>query len=185
MNSGLGGVYLAIVESNKLDERGRIGITISYSDRAGSYPAYITSFMAGNQHGALFLPEEKDQVLVAFVNGVPDAPVIIGSLWSQKGKPPESNADGKNDIKLIKTRAGNEIRITDKDGKEQIEIAGKEGTTRVALLIAKKTIEIMTVEKVLVRAKKVTLDGNVDVTGRLVVGSSSTTTIDGNRITGS
>ena len=64
MTGELGGVYLAIVDSNKLDERGRIGITIPHSERAGSYPAHIASFMAGDQRGALFLPEINDQVLV-------------------------------------------------------------------------------------------------------------------------
>lgn len=185
MTSSLGGVYLAVVESNQLDERGRIGITIPHSDRAGSYPAYIASFMAGDQRGALFLPEKKDQVLVAFVNGVSDAPVVIGSLWSRADKPPEANADGENNVKLIKTRAGNEIRITDTTGEEQIEISGKEGQTRVLLDITKKTIEITTDERVLAKAKKITLDGDVEVTGRLIVGSSSKTTIDGNQITGS
>lgn len=185
MNSSLGGVYLAIVESNKLDEQGRIGITIPHSDRAGSYPAYIASFLAGDQRGALFLPEIQDQVLVAFVNGVSDAPVVIGSLWSKVDKPPESNADGENDVKLIKTRAGNEIRITDKSSAEKIEIAGKEGKTRIVLDIANKTIEITTEEKVTAKAKKITLDSDVDISGKLVVGSSSKTTIDGNNITGS
>ena len=48
MTGELGGVYLAIVDSNKLDERGRIGITFPQSERAGSYPAHIASFMAGD-----------------------------------------------------------------------------------------------------------------------------------------
>jgi uncharacterized protein involved in type VI secretion and phage assembly len=185
MNGNLGGVYLAIVEDNRLDERGRVSITIPYSDHAASYPAYIASFMAGDQRGALFLPEKKDQVLVAFVNGVSDAPVIIGNLWSQTDKPPESNSDGENDVKLIKTRAGNQIRITDKNSAEKIEISGKEGKVRVVLDIANKTIEITTEEKVTAKAKKITLDGDVNISGKLIVGSSSKTTIDGNKITGS
>lgn len=133
MNSSLGGVYLAIVESNKLDEQGRIGITIPHSDRAGSYPAYIASFMAGDQRGALFLPEKRDQVLVAFVNGVSDAPVVIGCLWSRADKPPESNADGENDVKLIKTRSGHQVRLVDKNGEESIEIIDKTGNNRIRI----------------------------------------------------
>jgi uncharacterized protein involved in type VI secretion and phage assembly len=161
MNGMLGGVYLAIVEGNKLDERGRIGITIPHSDRAGSYSAQIASFMAGNGRGALFLPEKKDQVLVAFVNGVADAPVIIGSLWSRTDKPPEANSDGENDVKLIRTRGGNEIRITDKNGEETIEITAKKEVT--------------------IKAQKIVLDGIVEVVGT----TGSKTTINGNQITGS
>jgi uncharacterized protein involved in type VI secretion and phage assembly len=184
VTGALGGVYLAVVDSNKLDERGRIGITIPHSDRAGSYSAHVASFMAGDQRGALFLPETQDQVLVAFVNGVADAPVVIGSLWSREDKPPEANSDGENDIKLIRTRGGNEIRITDKDGAEKIEIAGKEAKTRVVLDMSAKTIEIVTDDKVTIKATKITMDGDVDVSGKLVVGSGSKTTIDGNTITG-
>lgn len=185
MTGELGGVYLAIVDSNKLDERGRIGITIPHSARAGSYPAHIASFMAGDQRGALFLPEKDDQVLVAFVNGMADAPVIIGSLWSSVDKPPDTNADGENNVKVIKTRAGNQIRITDKSGEEKIEITGKGAQTRLVLDVSAKTIEIVTDEKVTIKAKKIVLDGDVDVTKMLVVGTGSKTTIDGNQITGS
>ena len=185
MTGELGGAYLAIVDSNKLDERGRIGITIPHSERAGSYPAHIASFMAGDQRGALFLPEINDQVLVAFVNGMADAPVIIGSLWSSVDKPPEANADGENDVKVIKTRAGNEIRITDKNGKEKIEIAGKGAKTRLVLDVSAKTIEIVTDTMVTIKAEKIVLDGDVDVKKTLVVGTGSKTTINGNQITGS
>ena len=188
MTGELGGVYLAIVDSNKLDERGRIGITIPHSERAGSYPAHIASFMAGDQRGALFLPEKDDQVLVAFVNGMADAPVIIGSLWSSVDKPPEANADGDNDVKVIKTRAGNQIRITDKSGEEKIEIAGKDGNTRVVLDIAKKSIEITTDEtngNIMVKGKKITwMVKSISPRSSWWVPPAKTT-IDGNQITGS
>ena len=179
MNSELGGVYLAIVDSNKLDAEGRIGISIPHSDKAGSYPARIASLLAGDQRGVLFLPEKGDEVLVAFINGIPDAPVIIGSLWSRVDKPPSANTDGKNDVKLIKTRGGNEIRLTDTSNGEQIEISGKEGKTRVTLDVANEKIEI--------KASKITLSGDVDITKKLVVGvgAATKTTIDGNQITGS
>ncbi len=178
MNNIMSGVCVGTVKSNKLDAEGRIEITLEgVAGNAGPYPARIATLMAGNGYGTLFLPEENDQVLVAFVNGSINEPIVIGGVWSKVDKPPDANADGKNTTKLIKTRAGNEIRITDKNSAEKIEITGKEGKTRVVLDIANKTIEIMT--------EKITLNGNVDVTGKLVVGSSSKTTIDGNKITGS
>jgi len=185
MNGQLGGVYLAIVDSNKLDAEGRIGIAIPHSDRAGSYPARLASLMAGDQRGVLFVPEKGDEVLVAFVNGLPDVPVVIGGLWSRVDKPPEPNADGKNDVKLIKTRGGNEIRLTDRSGGERIEITGKGAKTRITLDIASDKIEITANGGVTIKGSKITLDGNVDITKTLVVGSKSKTTIDGNQITGS
>lgn len=185
MNGQLGGVYLAIVDSNKLDAEGRIGIAIPHSDKAGSYPARVSSLMAGDQRGVLFLPEKGDEVLVAFVNGLPDVPVVIGGLWSRVDKPPESNSNGKNDVKLIRTRGGNEIRMTDQSGGERIEITGNGGKTRVTLDIANEKIEIIANGGITLKSSKITLDGDVDVTKKLVVGTSSKTTIDGNQITGS
>ncbi len=166
MSSNLGGVYLAIVENNQLDERGRISIAIPHSDRAGSYPAYIASFMAGDQRGALFLPEKNDQVLVAFVNGVSDAPVVIGSLWSQTDKPPESNADGENDVKLIKTRSGHQVRLIDKNGEEKIEIIDKTGNNTISIDSKNNAISLTCNGQISISGKSVDIrstNGNITI----------------------
>lgn len=168
MNSDLVGVHMAVVESNKLDNEGRIKISLQgIAGKASAYPARIASFLAGKDRGALFLPEIDDQVLVAFVNGSPDHPVVIGCLWSSKGKPPETNGDGENDVKLIRTRSGNEIRLTDTSGEEKIEILTPANG------------------KITIRGKQITLEGDVHVTGKLEVGNGPKTTINGNEITGS
>lgn len=167
MNKDMGGVYMATVESNKLDGEGRIEISLpGIAGKAGPYPARIASFMAGDKRGAVFLPEKNDQVLVAFVNGSPNDPVVIGCLWSSKDKPPETNADEQNDVKLIRTRSGNEIRLTDKGGEEKIEITSDNG-------------------KITIKGKQITLDGDVQITGKLEVGNGPKTTINGNEISGS
>ena len=173
MNTEPGSIHYAVVDDNQLDAEGRLKIIISSSSsKAGAYAARIGSLGAGNDRGALFLPDKGDQVLVAFVNGAPGEPVVIGGVWSRKSKPPAANSDNKNDVKVIKTRRGNLIRITDKEDDEKIEI----------ITTAKGTVTI--------QGKQITLDGDVSVTGnvsidgKLVVGKSSKTTIDGNKITG-
>jgi len=57
--------------------------------------------MAGKDRGIFFLPEVDDEVLVAFENGDINQPYVIGSLWNGVDVPPETNSDGKNDVKLI------------------------------------------------------------------------------------
>jgi len=49
------------------------------------------------------------------VDNVPTHPCIIGALWSGKAQPPQNNADGNNDWRVIKTRANTELNFFDGD----------------------------------------------------------------------
>lgn len=167
MNNIMHGVYAGIVKSNKLDGEGRIEISLEVvtGDATTTYFARVATLMAGPERGMQFLPEVDDQVLVAFEQGYIERPIIIGSLWNSKDKPPDVNQNGNNDLKLIKTRGGNEIRIIDKDGKESIEICSTNG-------------------KILIKGSLITLEGDVHITGTLEVGAGPKTVINKNEITG-
>lgn len=65
--------------------------------------ARLGSFYASNQVGAEFYPEINDEVVVAFMNGDPRFPVIVGSLYSKKNPPPIT-PEAKNNQKAIVTR---------------------------------------------------------------------------------
>jgi len=125
----IGGAAVAIVTNTKdPDGLGRIKVVYPWNKDSGeSYWARIMSFYAGDDRGALFLPEVDDEVLVIFEQGDMESPIIIGALWSSKSKPPETNDDGKNNIKKIKTRSGHEIVFDDSDTQEKIEIKSKSG----------------------------------------------------------
>src|SRR6185436_885476 len=79
---------------------------------------------------------------VATVHGSDVDWAVIGSMWSRNEKPPETNGDGKNDVKLIKTRGGNVIRLIDKDGDEGIEITDKTGKNKVSIQTKNKVVSI-------------------------------------------
>lgn len=89
--------------------------------------ARMASFMAGKERGAFFLPEVDDEVLVAFENGDVNKPFIIGALWNGKDAPPETNSDGKNNTRIIKSRSGHIIQLFDKSGEEKILIKSSKG----------------------------------------------------------
>lgn len=160
MRQDMGGVYIAVVRGNTLDSQGRIEVALEgVSDKAGSYPARLSTFMAGNGFGAQFLPEVGDQVLVAFVNGSPNEAVVIGSLWSSVDTPPEANDDGKNDIKVLRTRAGNTIRLIDRDGDEAIEVLDKAGNT-ITLSVSDKAITIEAASKLSLKAPTIHIEAS-------------------------
>lgn len=113
------GVVVGIVTENKDEEKmGRIKVTFPWrADESKSYWIRMSVPMAGKNRGTWFLPEIGDEVLVAFDRGDVDKPFVIGALWNGKDNPPEVNADGKNNIRKIRSRSGHEL-IFD-DNKEQ------------------------------------------------------------------
>lgn len=126
---GVNGVAVAIVTNNKDPEGlGRVKVHFPWlSDDHESDWVRVASFMAGGGRGGFFIPDVQDEVLVAFEHGDINRPIVIGSLWSVEDKSPEKNEDGRNNIKKIRTRSGNEIILDDSSGKERIEIHTKDG----------------------------------------------------------
>ena len=138
------GVAIAVVTNTKdPDDLGRVKVKLPWmSDEAESDWARVMSPMAGNQRGFYCLPEVDDEVLVAFEHGAPEAIYVLGALWNGKDKPPESNADGKNNVRTLKSRSGHVIRLTDTDGEEQIEIVDKSAKNSIVISTKDNTIDI-------------------------------------------
>ncbi|AKB18668.1 phage baseplate assembly protein V [Methanosarcina sp. WWM596] len=129
----LNGVACGIVTNNKdPDKLGRLKVKFPWlSDDNETDWVRMTTFMAGGGRGSFFLPEVGDEVLVAFENGNINRPYIIGALWNGVDKPIETNSDGKNNIRKIKSRSGHELIFNDEENKENVEIHTKAGHTIV------------------------------------------------------
>lgn len=143
-NKQVFGVVIALVTDNKdPEERGRIKIKFPWmGNEAGEAWARLATLMGGKDRGTVFYPEVEDEVLIAFEKGNLNYPYIIGALWNGKDKPPEKNSDGKNNVKMIKTRSGNTIKIDDTEGKEKIEIIDKSQENKICIDSSKKKISI-------------------------------------------
>ena len=61
----------------------------------------------------MFMPEVGDEVAVAFEDGDPERPVILGSMWNGVQQQPRAAFRGEdvsdNSVKRIMTRSGNRI----------------------------------------------------------------------------
>ncbi len=127
------GVMTAIVTNSKDPEKqGRVKVNFPWlAENSESDWIRVASFMGGSSRGSFFLPEVDDEVLIAFEHGEIDVPYVIGGLWSSKDKPPEENADGKNNIKQYKSRSGHTLTFNDNstESKELIEIKTNAGHT--------------------------------------------------------
>lgn len=117
-----------VTDNHDPENQGRVKIQFPWdNDSNESYWARIVTPMSGNSFGVNFLPEIEDEVLVCFLAGDIQKPVIIGSLWNKNLMPPYPNEDGENNIRAIKSRSGHEIIFDDSNSQEKIEIKSKSG----------------------------------------------------------
>ncbi len=161
-SSKIYGVITGIVTNNQdPDELGRVKIKIPrISGEDESNWARVISFMAGKDRGAFLLPEVDDEVLVAFECGNINMPYVIGSLWNGEDVPPETNSDGENNIRMIKSRSGHIIKLDDTDGEEKIEIVDKNENNMIIIDTKNEKISIKSNKDIEISAPngKITID---------------------------
>lgn len=128
------GVSVGVVAQNKDPEGlGRVKIQFPWRENPDeSHWARLAVPMAGKGRGIWFLPEVGDEVLVACDAEKIEHPYVLGALWNGKEPPPETNSDGKNDIRKIRSRSGHEI-IFDDGAQGRIDIHLKDNQRTVRL----------------------------------------------------
>jgi uncharacterized protein involved in type VI secretion and phage assembly len=188
------GVMIGVVTNNQDPEKmGRVKVKFPWlSDSDESDWARVAAPMAGKDRGAFFLPEVEDEVLVAFHHGDMRFPYVLGALWNGKDTPPADNGDGKNNLRIIKSRSGHVVKLNDEDGKETIEIIDKSQKNSIVIDTSKNTITITTDKDITLSASKGTItldaqnvqikssaDTKIQASGNLNAEGSGTTTIKG------
>ncbi len=129
--------------------------------------------IASSSSGTFFLPEVGDEVVVlrGDMTNV-DAMVVLGAVYNGKAKPKNPDADGKNAIKQILTKAGNELTFRDKSGAEGIDIVVAGQKVKITMdkkggsvvIETDKEITLKATNKVTVQSKEVTIKGDAKVT---------------------
>jgi len=114
------------------DKYGRIVVQF-YWDREGNADENSSCWIrvaqgwAGNQWGSIYTPRIGQEVVVTFLDGDPDRPLITGSVYNAGQMPPYAlpGEQTKSTVKSYSSKGGggfNEIRLEDKKGSEQIFI---------------------------------------------------------------
>ena len=125
------------------DKYGRVKVQF-YWDRQGKKDANsscwlrVGSSWAGKQWGFIQIPRIGQEVLVAFVEGNPDEPVIVGSVWNPETMPTYA-LPGNKTRSGVQTRSSlsgaaanyNEIRFEDKKGSEELYVHAEKDQNNV------------------------------------------------------
>lgn len=114
-----------------LDRFGRVCVQFWWNRQAAAGPdktlLRVAQQWAGKGWGTYFWPREGDEVLIDFIDGDPDAPIVVGSVYNGVNMPkydPKTQAT-RSGIRTRSSQGGsdansNELRFEDRIGSEQI-----------------------------------------------------------------
>jgi type VI secretion system secreted protein VgrG len=113
------------------DEFGRVKVQFHW-DREGQYDdksscwIRVSQIHAGKGWGYMDLPRIGEEVIVDFLEGNPDQPIIVGRVYNGDNRPPFELPAGKtrrgNSTKTYKGAGFNEMSMDDTPGKEQLRV---------------------------------------------------------------
>ena len=171
------------------DEYGRVKVQFHW-DREGEYNEKSSCWIrvshswAGGQYGYFSLPRVGQEVIVSFVEGDPDRPLITGRVYNADHLPPyplpEEKTKSTIKSKSYKGEGANEIRFEDDAGKEQLYIHAQKDLDIRVLNDCKTTVD--NIQHLIVKGDSNTKVGSSSVTvegdGAVKVGGQRSLTVE-------
>jgi type VI secretion system secreted protein VgrG len=114
------------------DKFGRVKVQFDWDrlgkrDEKASCWVRVAQVWAGKQWGAMHIPRIGHEVMVEFLDGDPDRPIVTGRVYNADNMPPYALPDNKTQsgIKSRSSKGGsasnfNELRFEDLKGKEEV-----------------------------------------------------------------
>lgn len=169
------GVVTGVVTNNKDDRKlGRVKVRFPWSaDEDETVWARVAVPLAGKERGSWLIPAVGDEVLVAFEQGDRRFPYVVGSLWSEKARPPKTGPEAGSEMTVLHSRSGHVVRLDDRKGQEKIEITDQSGKNSIVIDTKDNAITLTCQGDLTLESKggKVVLKGakGVDVTSKASV----------------
>jgi type VI secretion system secreted protein VgrG len=172
------------------DKYGRVKVQFNWDrigtdDLGSSCWLRVATHWAGQQWGAIHIPRVGQEVIVAFLEGDPDQPIIVGSVYNSLNMPPWTLPDNKTQSGIISrsTTGGsastyNQIQFEDKISSEQINVQAEKDLNTVVKNNEVRTVGSSTADD---GSRTTTIYNNETLT--VTQGNQSTTVNTGNQST--
>ena len=136
------GIQTAIVagpagEEIYTDEHGRVKVQFHWDregkrDEKSSCWIRVSQLWAGENWGAMYIPRIGHEVMVDFIEGDPDRPIVTGRVYHGTNKPPYTLPDEKTKSTIMSNtspggKTHNELLMEDKNGKTQVVLSNAYG----------------------------------------------------------
>jgi uncharacterized protein involved in type VI secretion and phage assembly len=206
-------IMIGVVTNNKDPEgMGRVRVTLPALSEVETFWAPVGIPSAGKERGVSMLPMPNDQVIVAFENGDPSYPFVIGALFSGKDLPGSELArdDGsfglrsdreaivhtKEDMTLHVDKGKLDIQVDNGDITETVKGSGGGYTGTFAgayrleaskgvTVDSKQAVTVQSNQSVTIKAPSITVDASASLTlkgGMIDLQASGVVTIAGSMI---
>lgn len=119
-----GAVTGLVKENYDKDHEGMVKVEYMLGENGKNVTGWVpvASPYALKESGLYLLPEVGAEVLITFLMGDRNRPVIIGSLWNKVNTLPKGAADKDNKNKVFRTKGGTLVTIKDEKDKETVEL---------------------------------------------------------------
>lgn len=191
-----GGImYGRVVNNWSSEDKGKLLVDLGVGEEGKTRTEWIPYVVpyAGKDYGFCMCPEVGTQVVVGFVSGDRNAPVVLGQVRDSSMDQPSETLDEKNDVKAIITRGGHKIVFSDKDDGKRIDVttagglqlslddkektivlSGKEGKNRLLIDDGKGEVSLIAEKKLTISVGGST---SLELTGTDMNASASKVTV--------
>ncbi|NKE19045.1 type VI secretion system Vgr family protein [Neoroseomonas oryzicola] len=155
------------------DKYGRVQVKFHWDrdNASASVWVRVSQGWAGAGFGQIHIPRVGEEVVVDFLEGDPDRPLITGRLYNSNNMPPYSLPANKTQYGIktnsVDASGSNELRFEDKGGSEQIYVHAQKDLDSV-------------VENNETRHVKVDRKTNIDANETSTIGGNKKTDVTGN-----
>jgi type VI secretion system secreted protein VgrG len=114
-----------------VDEYGRVLVRFPWdrAENGASCRVRVSQNWAGKTWGGMFFPHVDQEVLVSFLEGDPDCPIVAGRVYNALHMPPQ-NPVANATKSIIRDHGGNEIIMEGADGSQRISMYSPHGETK-------------------------------------------------------
>ncbi len=152
-----------VVDNNDPDKLGRVKVKFPWLEAEETIWVRVLTLHAGPERGWYAIPEVGDEVLVGYEFGSPGYPIVLGALYNKDSAPPGAAGTPENNVKMFLTKGGNEIRINDESGSEEIAITTRDGDNKVVLSMSGPSLTIESKGDISIKGANISLESDQDI----------------------
>ena len=178
----------------EVDKFGRVKVHFTWDRRGSSFEGKPTRFIrvsqgwAGQGYGFVMLPRVGDEVIVSYLEGDPDEPIIVGRVHNTVHTTPLNLSDpSEHTVSIWKSKSSpatpgsnedrfNLVRMQDKAGSEMLELRAQKDFKHETL--HDSTTKVGHDQSISVTGSQSTSAGSIAMTSGSTIGITATTSLN-------
>ena len=146
-----------VVDNRDPANLGRVKVHFFFNDQNAATWARVAPPAAGAEAGMTWTPQVGARVIVGFLHGDVEQPLVMGVLYDDEAPPGFTTPNGTREVNLLRTPAGATVRVeADDNGHETLTIGDRNGRASISLVLSETpSIELMTRGDLILRARNV------------------------------